>query len=135
MGFPLLKDLVNKDLLNAFLAKCITRFADKETVSAISESLESHIASANEVQPYIRVKSCTEGSEKIFKLTIDDDGIISGEEEKTEAQIAAEILQDFTYEKDTETGNYVLTGWKGTKDGEPSTEIVIPETTEIQIEI
>lgn len=135
MGFPLLKDLVNKDLLNVFLQKCIARFADKETVSAISESLNSHIASANEVQPYIRVKSCTEGSTKIFRLTIDDEGIISGEEEISEEQIAAEILQDFTYVKDTATGNYVLTGWKGTYNGEPSTEIIIPDTDQIQIEI
>lgn len=48
---------------------------------------------------------------------------------------AAIILKDFTYEKDSSTGNYVLTGWKGTKDGEPSTEIHIPDTAEIQIEI
>lgn len=135
MGFPLLKDLVNKDLLNVFLQKCITRFADKETVSAISESLNSHIASANEVQPYIRVKSCTAGSTKIFRLTIDDEGIISGEAEMSEDEIVEDILKDFTYMKDTDTGNYVLTGWKGTYNGEPSTEVIIPDTDKIQIEI
>lgn len=53
----------------------------------------------------------------------------------TKDEKAEYILKDFTYEKDTETGNYVLTGWKGTLDGEPSTEMIIPDTDEIQIEI
>lgn len=48
---------------------------------------------------------------------------------------AAYILQDFEYVKDSDTGNYILTAWKETLNGEPSTELVIPDTDEIQIEI
>lgn len=50
-------------------------------------------------------------------------------------EIAEYLLKDFEYVKDPDTGNYVLTEWKGTLNGEPSSELVIPETTEIQIEI
>lgn len=48
---------------------------------------------------------------------------------------AARILQDFTYEIDTETNHVVLTGWKETLNGESSTILKIPETDEIVIEI
>lgn len=81
MVFTDLKNLIDKDLLTKFAEQCKTLFADKETVSAISESLNGHIADSAEVKPYIRVKSCTPNSSKIFRLTIDDNGIISGEEE------------------------------------------------------
>lgn len=80
MVFPELKNLVNKDLLAKFLEQCKTLFADKKSVSAIDESLKRHIADSAEIKPYVYIKSCTEGSTKIFKLTIDDNGIITGEE-------------------------------------------------------
>lgn len=48
---------------------------------------------------------------------------------------AAIILQDFEYVKDSDTGNYILTEWKETLNGEPSNDLVIPDTDEIQIEI
>lgn len=53
----------------------------------------------------------------------------------TKDELAEYYLVDFTYEKDTDTGNYVLTGWKGTYNGEPSTLMIIPDTTDITIEI
>lgn len=53
---------------------------------------------------------------------------------ETTEEKAARILQDFTYEIDSETDNVVLTGWKETLNGEPSAEMVIPDTDEIQIE-
>ena len=37
----------------------------------------------------------------------------------------AEILQDFEYTKNG-NGTYTLTAWKGTTNGEPGTEILIP---------
>ena len=37
----------------------------------------------------------------------------------------AEILQDFEYTKNND-GTYTITAWKGTKNGEPGTEILIP---------
>lgn len=49
--------------------------------------------------------------------------------------LAAVILQDFEYVKDTDTGHYILTEWKETLNGEPSNDLVIPDTDEIQIEI
>lgn len=98
MGFVDLKNLVNKDLLNAFFTECKKLFADKESVSTVSNSLETHSNDSNihitaaerskwndacEVKPYIRVKSSTPGSTKIFRLTIDDTGLLTGEEETT----------------------------------------------------
>lgn len=43
-----------------------------------------------------------------------------------------DILIDFTYVKD-EDGNYHITGWKETLNGEPSTICVIPDTDKIKI--
>ena len=40
------------------------------------------------------------------------------------------ILQDFTYVNNGD-GTYSLTGWKGTKNGISSTEIVIPDNDAI----
>lgn len=48
---------------------------------------------------------------------------------------AARILQDFNYVIDSETKHVILTEWKETLNGEPSTELVVPDTDEIQIEI
>lgn len=45
------------------------------------------------------------------------------------------ILQDFEYVIDSDTGNYILTEWKGTLNGEPSNDLVVPDTDAIQIEI
>lgn len=98
MGFINLKNLVDKDLLNSFLTECKKIFADKSSVSTVSNSLETHSNDSDihvtaakqakwddacEVKPYIRVKSCTPGSTKIFRLTIDDTGLLTGEEETT----------------------------------------------------
>lgn len=98
MGFIDLKDLINKDLLNAFFTECKKLFADKESVSTVSNSLETHSKDSNihvtavekakwddacEVKPYILVKSSTEGSTKVFRLTIDDTGLLTGKEETT----------------------------------------------------
>lgn len=97
MEFPSLKDLVNKELLNIAITEIKTRFADNDSVSTISNNLSAHTNDNSihvtatdkqkwndncEVKPYIRVKSCTEGSSKIFRLTIDDDGILTGIEEE-----------------------------------------------------
>lgn len=38
----------------------------------------------------------------------------------------AMLLSDFEYTEETD-GTYTLTGWKGTLNGEPSTEIIIPD--------
>lgn len=101
MEFPILKDLVNKELLNKAISEIKARFADKDSVSTISNNLSTHtdnddihVTAADkqkwddncEVKPYIRVKSCTKGSSKIFRLTIDDDGILSGIEEESSAE-------------------------------------------------
>lgn len=40
--------------------------------------------------------------------------------------LASEILVDFEY-TDNGDGTYTLTGWKGTLNGEPSTEIIVPD--------
>lgn len=50
-------------------------------------------------------------------------------------ELAAVILQDFEYVKDKDTGNYILTEWKETLNGEPSNDLVVPDTDKIQIEI
>lgn len=96
MGFVNLKDLVDKTRLATFFEQCKNLFADKTTVSTINNSLETHSNDddihvtaeqkakwddACEVKPYIRIKSCTEGSTKVFRLTIDDTGVLTGEEE------------------------------------------------------
>ena len=40
------------------------------------------------------------------------------------------ILKDFTY-TDNGNGTYTLTGWKGTKDGVASTELVVPNNNKV----
>ena len=42
----------------------------------------------------------------------------------------ADVLVDFNY-KDNGDGTYTITGWKGTYNGEPSTEIIVPDHTTI----
>ena len=43
---------------------------------------------------------------------------------------AATVLQDFTYTANAD-GTYTLTGWKGTKNGVSSTEVVVPNSNRI----
>ena len=43
------------------------------------------------------------------------------------------ILKDFTYNTNSD-GTYTLTGWKGTKDGVASTEIVIPDNNSVIVD-
>lgn len=91
-----LSKLINLDLLKKFFDQVKVQYADKESVSAIKNSLDEHTANSGihvtadeknkwndacEVKPYIRVKSNTDGSEKIFRLVVDDNGLITGEEE------------------------------------------------------
>lgn len=91
-----LSKLINLDLLKVFFKQVKAQYADKESVSAIKKSLNGHTTNSNihvtmddktkwndacEVKPYIRVKSSTEGSTKIFRLVVNDDGLITGEEE------------------------------------------------------
>lgn len=91
-----LSKLITLDLLGKAIDKCKALFADKESVSAIGNSLNTHTANngihvtkadkskwddAAELKTYIRVKSSTPNSTKIFRLSIDDNGIITGEEE------------------------------------------------------
>lgn len=91
-----LSKLINSDLLKKAIDKCKVLFADKESVSAIKKSLNTHTGNstihvtetdksrwddAAELKSYIRVKSSTPNSTKVFRITIDDDGIIVGEEE------------------------------------------------------
>lgn len=40
------------------------------------------------------------------------------------------ILQDFTYTENAD-GTYTLTGWKETLNGQPSTEMIIPDNEKI----
>jgi hypothetical protein len=44
----------------------------------------------------------------------------------------SDILIDFTYVIEP-NGTYLLTGWKGTYNGEPSTKIVIPDNPYIKL--
>ena len=44
--------------------------------------------------------------------------------------VNSSLLQDFTYQ-DNLDGTYTLTGWKGTKNGVASTEVVIPDSNVI----
>lgn len=45
--------------------------------------------------------------------------------------VAPEILRDF--EVQSEGNDYYITGWRGTLNGQPSTEIIIPDTDEYNI--
>lgn len=45
--------------------------------------------------------------------------------------VAPEILRDF--EVQSEGNDYCITGWRGTLNGQPSTEIIIPDTDEYNI--
>lgn len=47
--------------------------------------------------------------------------------------INASLLQDFTYQ-DNGNGTYTLTGWKGTKNGVASTELVVPDHSSIIVD-
>lgn len=91
-----LSKLINLDLLKKFFEQVKVQYADKESVSAIKDSLDKHTVNSEihvsvneknkwndacEVKPYIRVKSTTTGSTKIFRLVVDDNGLITGEEE------------------------------------------------------
>ncbi|HAU85556.1 MAG TPA: hypothetical protein DCW90_08655 [Lachnospiraceae bacterium] len=88
--------LINLDLLGKFLAQVKAQYADKESVSAVKKSLDDHTANSTvhitdaertkwndacEVKPYLRIKSSTDGSTKIFKIVVDDNGLLTGEEE------------------------------------------------------
>ena len=42
----------------------------------------------------------------------------------------ATLLKDFEYTKN-EDGTYTLTAWLGTFEGEPSTEIIVPDNEKI----
>ena len=44
----------------------------------------------------------------------------------------SDILIDFTYTVESD-GTHLLTGWKGTYNGEPSTKIVIPDNPYIKL--
>ena len=91
-----LSKLVTIQFLSKVIDKCKNLFADKESVSAIEKSLNTHTANADihvtkadkskwddaaELKTQIRVKSSTPNSTKVFRLSIDDNGIITGEEE------------------------------------------------------
>ncbi len=91
-----LSKLIDLDLLKVFFKQVKAQYADKESVSAIKKSLDEHTANSSihvtandkskwddacEVKPYIRVKSSTANSTKIFRLVVNDDGLITGEEE------------------------------------------------------
>ena len=50
-----------------------------------------------------------------------------------ESLYVKDSLIDFEYTKDETTGIYQITSWKGTLNGVPSTEIVIPDSNKIMI--
>lgn len=92
----IMSNLIDKSLLNTAMQQIKARYADKDSVSAIETSLNTHTSNSTvhitadertkwndacEVKSYIRVKSSTSGSSKVFRLTIDDDGILTGVEE------------------------------------------------------
>ena len=52
-----------------------------------------------------------------------------------EYNVARRYLRDFTYEYDATTDKYILTGWKGTYNGEPSNRIIIPDIGANKVEI
>ena len=91
-----LSKLIDFSLLTTFFDQFKAQYADKKSVSAIESNLKNHIANSNvhvsaddkakwndacEIKPYIRIKSSTDGSTKIFKIVVDDDGLLTGEEE------------------------------------------------------
>ena len=91
-----LSKIIDSTLLGKAIDKCEALFADKDSVSAIEKSLNTHTGNstihvtetdksrwddAAELKTYIRVKSSTPNSTKVFRITIDDNGIITGEEE------------------------------------------------------
>lgn len=93
-----LTKLINLDLLTKFYNQVKAQYADKESVSAIKKSLDTHTANttahitaaertkwndACEVKPYIRIKSNVSGSTKIFRIVVNDDGLITGYEEES----------------------------------------------------
>ena len=43
-------------------------------------------------------------------------------------------LQDFNYTINETTGNYLLTGWKGTLNGVASTEVLVPNNSAIIVD-
>lgn len=88
--------LITLNLLGKFLDQVKAQYADKESVSAVKTSLDEHTANSTvhittdertkwneacEVKPYLRIKSSTDGSTKIFKIVVNDNGLITGEEE------------------------------------------------------
>ena len=50
----------------------------------------------------------------------------------TDAELEAALI-DFTYVKNTTSGMYEITGWKGTRNGVTSTECIFPNNEKIMI--
>ena len=84
-------------------------------------------SSASEFTELI-LKSSTEGSNKKFKITIDDDGNLK----VTEIPSIETLLMDFEY-ADNGDGTYTITDWKGTLNGEESVDFVVPDDERVII--
>jgi hypothetical protein len=66
----------------------------------------------------------------VITISYSENGVTKTCELNIEVLFDETILQDFTYVNNGD-GTYSLTGWKGTKNGVSSTEIVIPDTDAI----
>ena len=66
----------------------------------------------------------------VITISYSENGVTKTCELNIEVLFDETILQDFTYVNNGD-GTYSLTGWKGTKNGVSSTEIVIPDSDAI----
>lgn len=119
-------DALNSAITNKANASDLTDHANNADIHVTAEE-KAKWNSTPEFTELI-LKSSTEGSDKKFKITIDDDGNL-----KVEEIIPPEVvLIDFTYTKN-EDGTYTITDWKGTLNGEASTECIIPDHDLIKV--
>ena len=81
-------EVVSFNKLSRFLNNLKNIFADKQTTTSHINDTTVHVTASDkaawndllEVKDHVLVKSCTAGSEKVFKLTIDDQGNMRGVE-------------------------------------------------------
>lgn len=132
----LAKAIAEHEDVTTALDSAITNKANASDLTAHTENTDIHVTADDKkrwnslpIFTELILKSSTEGSEKKFKITIDDDGNLA----VTEIVDHVVLLKDFTY-TENEDGTYTITDWKGTLNGEASTECIIPEHELIKVQ-
>lgn len=70
----------------------------------------------------------------LVTVTYEENGITYQAQFKTAMTSVKEALVDFVYTENAD-GTYTITDWKGTLNGEPSTEMIIPNSNLIIVEV